>query len=552
MASSSGAKKTLPLAGKWTDMTLKHHQPNQVPEPTFNTKQQQIWDKQVLIPYSVDKTVHAFGGPKPDPDNRNKFTMEIFPLYKPCSPRAFIHEPYNFSYLKPPNNVFRSAPRLRDQYINWLDRVEHDYKGVWESYGIFDLIQLSRSGLAYQPEMLMAALHFFESSTNTFHFECGMMTPTLLDVAAITGLTPSGAVYDPNMSSKSIKITIKDKTYSKYIAEHHSDSEEVSGEEHVAFLVLWLSHFVFCTKSLQVAMKFVPMAVQIHECQHFGFGQLLLGCLFECMRTACELLKKTSDGGTFLAYGPFWLLQLWLNATFPQELGMFLPSMYSELARRRSIEGTRLCRMVPKHTSLNYEQAFVHYFTVFLNLKEFIPSFAPFVNKTVGPHWYVHPFPPLEECEEEILAVWRAYLTPTVLSCRIGTQSTEYGLVGYFPNLVSRQFGLTQLLPKSIYPHEKQICLGFYGMTEPHYRSLQKQFSPNQYEITPFEFTASHACTDEFSKWWSLHYEIHVPDKAVLLTAIRDGFDSSILSKIRTSLNARGTFFLIIHFRTFT
>jgi hypothetical protein len=45
--------------------------------------------------------------------------------------------------------------------------------------------------------MLVAALHFFESSTNTFHFECGMMTSTLFDVAAITGLPPTGDAYDP-------------------------------------------------------------------------------------------------------------------------------------------------------------------------------------------------------------------------------------------------------------------------------------------------------------------------------------------------------------------
>ncbi|MCI46074.1 hypothetical protein A2U01_0067314, partial [Trifolium medium] len=33
--------------------------------------------------------------------------------------------------------------------------------------------------------MLVAALHFWERSTNTFHFKVGMMTPTLFDIAAI-------------------------------------------------------------------------------------------------------------------------------------------------------------------------------------------------------------------------------------------------------------------------------------------------------------------------------------------------------------------------------
>jgi hypothetical protein len=261
------------------------------------------------------------------------------------------------------------------------------------------------------------------------------------------------------------------------------------------------------------------------------------------MRSACEFIKKTGDGSTFLAYGPFWLLQLWLNATFPTELNIFLPEMYYEESSKRQIEGTRLARMVPKPRGLSYEQSFLQYFNAFLNLKEFKASFTPFLDRTVGPHWFVHPFPPLPECEEEITVVWQAYLTPTVLSCRFGLNSTEFGLVGYFPNLVSRQFGLTQLLPKSIYPNEKSICLGYYGMTEAHFHSLLKTFEANRYEINPFEFTASHAYTNEFSKWWALHYEMNLVNKNTLLTAVRNGFDSSILNKIKSKLNTRGKSF---------
>ncbi|PNX96851.1 hypothetical protein L195_g020066 [Trifolium pratense] len=104
-----------------------------------------------------------------------------------------------------------------------------------------------KTGLKYQQEMIIAALRFFESSTNTFHFECGMMTPTLFDIAAITGLPPIGDTYDPSRASNNIKFDFQSKTYSKYIMENHKTDEEVSPEEHVAFLTLWLSQYVFCT-----------------------------------------------------------------------------------------------------------------------------------------------------------------------------------------------------------------------------------------------------------------------------------------------------------------
>jgi hypothetical protein len=65
--------------------------------------------------------------------------------------------------------------------------------------------------------MLIAAMHFFEKSTNTFQFKCGMLTPTLLDVAAITCLRPDGEPFDPTKASENIKLTYKENTFSKSI-----------------------------------------------------------------------------------------------------------------------------------------------------------------------------------------------------------------------------------------------------------------------------------------------------------------------------------------------
>ncbi|CAJ2662120.1 unnamed protein product [Trifolium pratense] len=390
-------------------------------------------------------------------------------------------------------------------------------------------------------EMIIAALHFFESSTNTFHFECGMMTPTLLDVAAITGLSPLGDTYDPCKASDTIKFDFRNKSYSKYIVENRKTSDEVSDEEHIAFLTLWLSQYVFCTQSLQVAKKFIPMAIQLHECQQFNFARLILGCLYESMRDACEHLKRTGDGSTFLGAGPFWLLQLWLTATFHAELDLFLPEPYYEESRTRRVEGTRLARMVPRERGLGYDVAFQQYFNTFLSLKKFKPSFAPFVDRPLGPPWFTHRFPSPPEFEMVTNSIWNAYLMPTVLSCRIGLTSGDFGLVGYFPNLVSRQFGLTQILPKSIYLEEREVCLGKHGMTEPQFHSFLNHFNQPSYELTPFDFAPSHACTREFFTWWSRHYEGRLVDKTALLTAISNGFDSSILNKIKSKLNARGS-----------
>jgi hypothetical protein len=240
MASSSGQKHKLPLAGKWSESILRSYNPNTVPEPMMNTERRKIWESQVMFPYSVADKTYAFGGPLPDANSKSAAILNIFPVYKPCEPRAFLDSPYSFNFLKPPNKVFRSSPYYgNEDYIKWLERVQVGYGEFWKDSGIYELIQLSRVGPKYHQEMLIAALHFFESSTNTFHFPCGMMTPTLFDVAAITGLSPIGDTYDPARVSPNIVFDPKEKTFQKYIQENHeAGDEEVSDIEHVAFLTL--------------------------------------------------------------------------------------------------------------------------------------------------------------------------------------------------------------------------------------------------------------------------------------------------------------------------
>jgi hypothetical protein len=199
--------------------------------------------------------------------------------------------------MKPENRVLRSAPAPSKDYVAWLDKVQNKQGLFWRHHGLFDLIQLSREGTRYHIEMLSAALHFWESSTNTFHFKAGMMTPTLFDVAAIAGLKPTGPTYDPTYVSEHFTFDYKILTFSGFLKEHYNtDSVDVSDIEHIAFLTYWLSHFVFCTGSIQVVKRLVPMAIQIHEGKQFSLGKIILASLYDSLGVASDLLKKTRQG----------------------------------------------------------------------------------------------------------------------------------------------------------------------------------------------------------------------------------------------------------------
>ncbi|KAK2449848.1 hypothetical protein QL285_009003 [Trifolium repens] len=533
----------VPTAGKWKDLRVLEDGEEVVPEPSGTEAESKIWNTQLMIPFSIKKEDYAFCGPYPTrAEVISKEVSDIFPLHVTCEPRIFSSTPYNFGYMKNALKIFRAAPyTAHKDYIPWLDRVEKDFKDSWKSYGIYELIQFSRTGPKYKPELLVAALHFYEKSTNTFQFKCGMLTPTLLDVAAITGLRPVGDHFDPTKTGDKVEVNFQEATFSKYIAEQMGkEGEEVSTEEHVAFLTLWLSHFVFCSKSLQVARMYIPLAQQINEGRLFSLGRFLLACLYEAMGNASDAIKASKDGSKVSIAGPMWLLQLWLNATFETELGLIVPSDYQQEVDEREIEGQRLVRLAPRSLDQDTGRLFMRHMKMFLNYDKFLPRHAPFVERKHGAAWFVEDFPAFNpDNEDEVNEVCRAYLEQTVLSCRIGSNANQYELVGYLPNCVARQFGMSQIRPKSLFEKLDRMVLGT-GVTEKTYKKYMRMLENYEFNFKPFEYKPSFYCTDGFSKWWSDHYTKHsIGNADQLLGMVESGFIVPSLGK-KINVSGRG------------
>lgn len=171
---------------------------------------------------------------------------------------------------------------------------------------IFDIIQLSKVGPSYCQTMLITSLYFWDNTHNNFHFPCGMLTPTLFDIAAINVLRPTGESCNLNFMTKdSIGFDGNRDTFTNYILDHHNqDTDEVSNEEHIAFLELWLSQCVFCSKSLQVAKKYLTMENQLHAGQKPCLSQMILGWHYESLGEGVKILKNFRPGSNLLLVGP--------------------------------------------------------------------------------------------------------------------------------------------------------------------------------------------------------------------------------------------------------
>ncbi|XP_058736960.1 uncharacterized protein LOC131609281 [Vicia villosa] len=399
-----------------------------IPNPN-SAEVRAIYASQVIIPFELSGKTHAFMGPLPGETNPS--LSKFFPAYyktrllvsknkidedgRPISSKPDDTE--NTSIVNPSSlekirlnyvtnfvKVFRSIPLAKDPelYYAWLARVEKHKASFWQELGIYDLIQLSKTGLEYNQTMLVASVYFWDASHNTFHLPCGMITPTLFDIAAITGLRPIGEPFDPNvMDTDTINFNEATVTYTAFIQKYHDENNEVvSDEEHIAFLALWLSRCVFCSRSIQVAKRYLCMANQLHAGTKLNLSQLILGFLYENLGEVTDLVKNYKTGSLLFA-GPFWLFQLWLNATFEAQLPFRgVVNEEDPDIKNRTVEGTRLASLTPKEETGKLREHFLAYVMMFARCHQFSPSMAPFVNRTVGPEWFTRKFLPTSKSRD--------------------------------------------------------------------------------------------------------------------------------------------------------
>lgn len=122
-----------------------------------------------------------------------------------------------------------------------------------------------------------------------------MLTLTLLDVEALNGLKPTRETFDPGTTSQNFKLNFKRASFIRYIEDNHvTDNEEVSDMEHFSFLILWLSHFIFCSPSLKVVKMYINLAIQLHEGQNICLSKLILGSMYEALGLGAFDLKRAN------------------------------------------------------------------------------------------------------------------------------------------------------------------------------------------------------------------------------------------------------------------
>jgi len=250
-----------------------------------------------------------------------------------------------------------------------------------------------------------------------------------------------------------------------------------------------------------VVKGYKNLAIQLHKGKDVCLSKLILGSLYESLNQAVVSIKEYQLGGSLIIPGPIWLFQLWLLATFRKKLGadVFLPTDFQEQYTNRPTEGT--CLALLRYRSTNSKELFTTAYEALLNCDVFIPALAPFSSRTCGPDWFTREFPVTKvEDEVETNAIWQAYLTPTLLSCRSSASKTSYsfGVSGYQPNLVVRQFSLVQPKLGFLYKFLNDLKMPTKEHT---WRTLLQQAQEHTPAFTHVPFSLSYSCTEAFFRW---------------------------------------------------
>ncbi|KAM1040439.1 hypothetical protein ACFX2C_029719 [Malus domestica] len=219
-------------------------------------------------------------------------------------------------------------------WTQWIDELEPTFKKKWMNNGIYELIMLSKPTIIPKPELLATSLLFWNSGTNTFDFHMGPMSPTILDMAQVFGLRPSGKIvgvtqyWDPSSSSIAesfgssasfLQLEYNSATFKSYgtsfkgfipfVKENFgsNSSHANKDQEHMYFLLYWLNKHVFPNKSKGVKFEWIPLVEALHNFDDVATCPFLLSHLY-------HLLFEMTQGEPFETNlnGPIWMIQIWL------------------------------------------------------------------------------------------------------------------------------------------------------------------------------------------------------------------------------------------------
>ncbi|CAE5959005.1 unnamed protein product [Arabidopsis arenosa] len=234
---------------------------------------------------------------------------------------AFVCRPEGFDPAAKISFPGWGSPSLN--WTEWVNVMAESHATVWKKSGVYDAILASRYQIKRHDDLIMALVEKWCIETNTFVFPWGEATVTLEDMIVLGGLSVTGnnalapikrdGMKEVEEKMKEAKRDIEANLEKKcgvslWMKEMMNSGNEI---EHEAFMVSWLSRFVFPNSGDVLREKLFPAAIQLAKGVRLALAPAVLARIYRDLGVLKEYLSGDSEKETVVVKSPFQFVQVW-------------------------------------------------------------------------------------------------------------------------------------------------------------------------------------------------------------------------------------------------
>ncbi|KAK1355359.1 PMD domain-containing protein [Heracleum sosnowskyi] len=183
----------------------------------------------------------------------------------------------------------------------WVHSLKSKYEEIWKQAGIYEAILASTYKIPRHKELIIGLAKRWCAETNTFVFPWGEVTITLEDVMFLGGFSVLGALFSTPLADEFVVIfkCLKNVLKKVKLSRRSIDTNWMnhfmgSGNEleHEAFLVMWLSRFVFAHSNNYICIKDFHVAIHLSRGNKIALAPVVLASIYRDMRVLHKSIVK--------------------------------------------------------------------------------------------------------------------------------------------------------------------------------------------------------------------------------------------------------------------
>ncbi|XP_020589085.1 uncharacterized protein LOC110030624 [Phalaenopsis equestris] len=220
------------------------------------------------------------------------------------------------------------------QWGKWVEKLQPIYEDLWKKAGIFNAIKSSTYKIRREPSSILGAAAFWCEATNTFLLPWSEATITLEDVMILGGFPVMGEPlkkrepFEGDLQELEKAMIVEHRKFNKTkwrkadqtLWTRQFMEREGDELEHIGFLSLWLSRYVFPRHPDGIVGQYViPIAVRLSRGVRISIATAVLASLYRDLRILKDYLHRNGGGeeaAQLVLWAPFSILQMWLWERF--------------------------------------------------------------------------------------------------------------------------------------------------------------------------------------------------------------------------------------------